>query len=61
MIDPISGYAPPPWSMLGTVLICRKDRMPITATHFCHLGDFMSHILLLLLLQSLETFALQAV
>lgn len=45
MIDPISGYAPPQWSMLGTVLICRKDRMPITATHFCHLGDFMSHIL----------------
>lgn len=36
MIDPISGYAPPPWSMLGTVLICRKDRMPITASRGFH-------------------------
>lgn len=45
MIDPVSGFAPYPWMQLGKVLICRRDRVPITPDHYYVLGDFMSCLL----------------
>ena len=37
MIDPITGWAPPQWQTLGTVLLCCRDRMPITKAHIINL------------------------
>ena len=45
MIDPVSGLAPYPWMDLGTVLLVRKDRMPVIPEHIYQLGDFISFIL----------------
>lgn len=45
MIDPVSGFAPMQWSDLGPVLICRKDRMPITKAHLEFLFLTLFHLL----------------
>lgn len=45
MIDPISGLAPYPWSDCGEVLLCRRDRMPLTPEHIYQLGDFICNII----------------
>ena len=44
MKDPVSGFAPMPWKDLGSVLLCRRDRMPITKAHCLQLGDFICNI-----------------
>lgn len=44
MIEPVSGMAPYPWCDLGKVLLCRRDRMPITPEHVHQLGDFICDI-----------------
>ena len=45
MIDPISGFAPYPWSDCGQIFLCRQDRMPVTPEHIYQLGDFISNII----------------
>jgi hypothetical protein len=40
MADPYNGLAPRPFDMLGTVLICRSDRVPITKEQIFQLGDY---------------------
>jgi hypothetical protein len=45
LIDPSTGFAPMQYQSLGEVLLCRKDRMPITPIHVYQLGDFISGIL----------------
>lgn len=42
MIDPVSGLAPYHWQDLGTVIICRQDRMPVSMNQVNLLGDFFS-------------------
>jgi len=44
MKDPVTGFAPMPWKDLGPVLLCRRDRMPITKAHCLQLGDFICNI-----------------
>jgi len=44
MIDPIYGHPPWDWQSLGTVLLCRRDRMPITKAHVAQLGDFIGDV-----------------
>jgi len=45
MIDPITGWAPNQYQSLGTVLLLRRDRMPVTKAHVYQLGDFINNIL----------------
>lgn len=40
MADPTTGVIPDPWKKLGTVVISRTDRMPITVHHMYLLVDF---------------------
>lgn len=45
MADPYTGLAPRPWTSLGTVLILRRDRVPITEEQVALLGDYFCDLM----------------